>query len=94
MSRQTGVDMRKLAIAITGAVALLLAGVLAWNAEATTLTSVATAHPATNFSLVEKAGCWLPGLPGECELGQQKVCDRFHKKGCKCAPCPGWYPWR
>jgi len=60
--------MRKLAIGITGAVALLLAGILAWNAEATTLTSVATAHPATNFSLVEKAGCWLPGLPGECEL--------------------------
>ena len=85
--------MRKLAIGITGAVALLLAGILAWNAEATT-TSAATTYPATNFSLVEKAGCWLPGLPGECELGQQKVCDRFHKKGCKCAPCPGWYPWR
>ena len=47
--------MRKLAIGITGAVALLLAGILAWNAEATTLTSVATAHPATNFSLVEKS---------------------------------------
>jgi hypothetical protein len=59
--------MRKLAIGMTGAVALLLAGILAWNAQATTLTSAASAHPATNFSLVEKAGCWLPGLPGECD---------------------------
>jgi hypothetical protein len=64
--------MRKLAIVITGAVALMLAGILAWNAEATTLTSAATVHPATHSSLVEKAGCWLPGLPGECEIGQQK----------------------
>ena len=86
--------MRKLALGITAAVVLLLAGILAWNAEATTLTSAATAHPAANFSLAEKAGCWLPGLPGECELGQQKVCDRFHKRGCHCVPCPGWYPWR
>jgi hypothetical protein len=54
-----GGNMRKLAIGITGAVALLLAGILAWNAEATTLTSAATAHTATNLSLVEQAGCWL-----------------------------------
>jgi hypothetical protein len=86
--------MRKLAIGIAGAAVLLLAGALAWNAEATTLTSATTAYPATSFSLAEKAGCWLPGLPGECELGQQKVCDRFHKRGCHCVPCPGWYPWR
>jgi hypothetical protein len=85
--------MRKLAIGITGAVALLLAGILAWNADATTLTSAATVRPATNSFLVEKAGCWLPGLPGECEIGQQKVCNRFGNR-CHCAPCPGWYPWR
>jgi len=85
--------MRKLAIVITGAVALMLAGILAWNAEATTLTSAATVHRATNSSLVEKAGCWLPGWPGECEIGQQKVCNRFGNR-CHCAPCPGWYPWR
>ena len=36
---------------------LLLAGILAWNAE--TLTGAAIVYPATNSSLVEKAGCWL-----------------------------------
>lgn len=86
--------MLKLVIGITGTLALMLAGIFAWNAEAMTLTNAATGHRAANHSLVEEAGCWLPGLPGECELGQQKVCDRFHKRGCKCAPCPGWYPWR
>ena len=85
--------MRKLAIGITGIAALLLAGILAWSAEATTLTSAATVHPATNSSLVEKAGCWLPESVGECEIGQQKVCNRFGNR-CHCAPCPGWYPWR
>jgi hypothetical protein len=86
--------MRKRVIGLTGTAALLLAGILGWSAEATTLTGAATVHPATNYSLVEKAGCWLPGLPGECEIGQQKVCDRFHNKACRCAPCQGWYPWR
>ena len=85
--------MRKLAIAMAGVAAVILAGV-AWNAQATTMTAAIAVRPATSYSLLEHAGCWLPGLPGECELGQQKVCDRFHNKHCKCAPCPGWYPWR
>jgi hypothetical protein len=84
--------MRKLVIRITAAAAILLAGA-AWNAEATTLTGAATVRPGTSYSLVEKAGCWLPGLPGECEEGQHKVCNRFGNR-CRCAPCPGWYPWR
>ena len=84
--------MRKLAIGITGAVALLLAGILAWNAEATTLTTATAAHAGTNYSLVEKAGCWLPGLPGECDIGMTHMCDRHGH--CKCVPCDGWYPWR
>jgi hypothetical protein len=86
--------MRKLAIGISGILALLLAGILAWNAEATALTSAVTISTQTNHSSVENVGCWLPGLPGECEIGQHKVCDRFHNKPCHCAPCPGWYPWR
>ena len=50
--------MRKLAVGITeGVLALTLAGILAWNAEAMTLTGAKTVHPA---SLVEKVGCWLP----------------------------------
>jgi hypothetical protein len=84
--------MRKLVIGIAAAAALLMVGAIAWNAEATTLTSSTTAHPGTNYSLVEKAGCWLPGLPGGCDIGQQQVCDRHGR--CKCAACPGWYPWR
>lgn len=89
-----GVDMRQLAKRIAFASALLLAGAWAWNAEATTLSGAAIAQPETNYSLIEKASCWLPGLPGECEIGQHRLCDRFHNKACKCAPCPGWYPWR
>jgi hypothetical protein len=56
--------MRKLAIGITAAVALLLAGILAWNAQATPLTGATTVRPGTNSSLVEKAcschyvACW------------------------------------
>jgi hypothetical protein len=81
--------MRKLVIGITVVVTLLLGGILAWNAEATTLTGATTVYPRTNFSLVEKAGCWLPG---NCNIGQYQACDRRGR--CKCTPCPGWYPWR
>jgi hypothetical protein len=81
--------MRQLVIGITAAVTLLLGGILAWNAEATTLTGATTVHPGTNFSLVEKAGCWFPG---NCKIGQTQICDRRGR--CRCTPCPGWYPWR
>jgi hypothetical protein len=78
--------MRKLIVEITVAVALLLGGILTGNAEATTLTG---GRSAINFSLVQKAGCWLPG---NCNIGDYQVCDRRGR--CKCKPCPGWYPWR
>jgi hypothetical protein len=84
--------MRKAIFWITGAMGLVLAGFLGWNAEATTLSGSVTTHPGTSHVLVLKAGCWLPGLPGECELAQRKVCDRHGH--CKCVPCSGWYPWR
>lgn len=87
-----GITMRKLIISTLGAVALVAAGVLAWNAEATTLTSSTTSHPRPSYSLVEKAGCWLPGLPGECDIGMYHSCDRHGH--CKCVRCGGWYPWR
>jgi hypothetical protein len=81
--------MRKLVIGMTVAASLMLAGALAWDAQATTLAG----HPETSHSLVQKAACWLPGLPGECEVGQHKVCNRFGNR-CHCDRCPGWYPWR
>ena len=82
--------MRKLVIiGVTGTLALLLAGL---NVEASSLTSSMTARPEANYSLAEKAGCWLPGLPGECDIGMAHMCDRHGH--CKCVPCDGWYPWR
>jgi len=80
--------MRKFAFVIAGIIPLI--GIADWNAEATTLIVAAEPH----YSLAQKAGCWLPGLPGECEIGQQKACDRFHNTRCKCVPCAGWYTWR
>jgi hypothetical protein len=77
--------MRTFAIGITAAVALMLGGILAWNAEATPLTGSTAARPATNYSLIEKVGCLLPG---HCGVGKHKVCDRF-SHACKCAPCSG-----
>jgi hypothetical protein len=77
--------MRKFAIGITGALALTIGGLVGWNAEAATLIG----HPQPNYSLVERAGCWLPG---NCKIGDYQVCDRRGR--CKCVPCPGWYPWR
>src|SRR6476659_10241257 len=53
--------MRKLAIVTVATAALVLSGILAWTADATTLTSAAAVHPEANSSLVGKAGCWLPG---------------------------------
>ena len=82
--------MRKFAFVVAAVIPLMLVGFADWNAQATTL--IVPAQP--NYSLAQKAGCRLPGLPGECEIGQQKVCDRFHNTRCKCVPCAGWYPWR
>ena len=75
--------MRMLVIGITAATALLLAGALAWNAKATTLTGATIVRPGANYSLIEKAGCMLPG---HCGVGNHKVCDRFSHV-CKCVPC-------
>ena len=65
--------MHKLVFVIAATVALLLTGFLQWNAKATPMTAAATAHPKTNASLVERAGCWLPG---NCTVGQYQLCDR------------------
>jgi hypothetical protein len=37
-------------------------------------------RPQPNYSLVERAGCWLPGLPGGCDIGESRVCDRYGKR--------------
>jgi hypothetical protein len=52
--------MRKLVIGIVGAIALMLAEVLAWNAEA--LTGVAGTFPPMSHSLVERVACGMWAL--------------------------------
>jgi hypothetical protein len=61
--------MRKFAFVVAAVIPLMLVGFADWNAQATTL--IVPAQP--NYSLAQKAGCWLPGLPGECEIGQQTL---------------------
>jgi hypothetical protein len=74
--------MSKLAIAIAAAVTLLPTG----HAEAT-----ATAvKPETNYSLIQKTGCWWPL---QCAMGQHQVC--YVHGHCQCVPCSGhsWFYW-
>jgi hypothetical protein len=79
--------MPKLAIVLAATVALLFAGLIAWNAEATT--SGATAIGAKAFSpIVNEIGCRLNGpLVGAngCRRGTHQVCKK--KTGCLCVPC-------
>ena len=78
--------MRKLIIGSTAAVAVLLAG----HAEATPLTGATTVNPGTNYSLIEKTGCWLPF---QCAIGRHRV--RYWHSHCQCVPCSGhsWFYW-
>jgi hypothetical protein len=48
--------MRKLMLGIAGTLALLVAGILAWNADATTLTSPQPFTLKTNYALGRKSG--------------------------------------
>jgi hypothetical protein len=56
--------MRKLAVAIGLAAAVLLAGGIAWNAEALTSSPTTAALPAAakNYSPIEKTACRRRGL--------------------------------
>jgi len=76
--------MRKLAIALGVAAAMILAGGLAWKAEATNFRSGTVDLPglAKNYSPIEKAGCrgWGP----MCPPGYKWICTPFK---CKCRRC-------
>jgi hypothetical protein len=79
--------MRKLAIILTATVAMLFAGLLAWNAEATTVTG-AVPFGTKNFSpIVLDIGCRsnapLIGANG-CRRGTHQACK---KNVCACIPC-------
>ena len=72
--------MSNLTIGFIGAVAVVLAGMLAWNAQA--LTSSTTIRPGISYSVVEKVGCRRAGA--FCPLGLHWAC---YEGQCKCVPC-------
>ncbi len=76
--------MRKLAFAVGVAAAVLLAGGLAWKADAMTWASGTAALPgiAENYSPVTKSGCSGPGR--WCPTGWVKRCGPWR---CRCVPC-------
>lgn len=83
--------MRKIVFGITGAVVLLLAGILTWNAEATGLIGATTVHTGTSHSLVEKAGCGEDEVDDVCEKGSMIACSKGtspQSPNCTCDACP------
>jgi hypothetical protein len=87
--------MRKLGLVLASLLLMLVAGLLAYKAEATPmLPSIPLSSP------VETVGCGGPGP--YCPSGRTRVCG---PAGCWCAPCGGYYrpywgpgpyyrPWR
>ena len=76
--------MRKLAIAIGVSVTMLLAGGMAWKADAMTWRSGTWNLPATakNYSPVETTACY--GWGPYCLPGRHRVCGPYR---CWCARC-------
>ena len=75
--------MRKLAIAVGVSAAMLVAGGIAWKADATTLRSGTVNLPgvAKNYSPIEQVGCcgW-----GRCPPGLHMALQSYR---CWCRPC-------
>jgi hypothetical protein len=76
--------MRKLTLALGVTAAMLLAGGLAWKADAMTWSSATSTLPAAtkNFSPVERTACNGPGR--WCRTGYVRRCGPF---ACRCVPC-------
>jgi hypothetical protein len=80
--------MRKLVIVLTATVAMLFAGLLAWNAEATTVTGPVAVGAKTHSPIVEETGCRRNGPAvgaNGCLRGTHQICKK--NQGCWCAPC-------
>jgi hypothetical protein len=80
--------MTKVTIALT-AVAVLLAGLILWNADATALSGAvrSLAAPSSQFT-IKKAGCLLAGR--YCRVGYHWVCGlppNPERRRCHCVPC-------
>jgi hypothetical protein len=81
--------MRKLVVTIMATAAILLAGSLAWKAEAQTSRAAANiGSAAQNFTPIEKAPIEQAACRGwgpHCPPGRVWVCRRW--RGCFCAWC-------
>jgi hypothetical protein len=76
--------MRKLMLMFAAAAAILFAGALSWNAQASvTGGSGNLAITAKNFTPIIKAGCGGPGP--HCRWGRHWFCGPLGR--CWCAPC-------
>jgi hypothetical protein len=76
--------MRRVAIALAGAAALMIGGALVSDANAQIERGpAALAAPAHNFTPVEKAACG-PHWGRFCGPWHHRVCGRYR---CWCAPC-------
>ena len=76
--------MRKLAIVLTATVAMLFAGLLAWKAQAATLTSAVTiGAKAQTYSPIGNTACYFWGR--FCPPGRHWVCGPRGR--CWCALC-------
>jgi hypothetical protein len=80
--------MRKLAIVLTATLAMLFAGLLAWHAEATTVTGAVTIGAKMYSPIIEETGCRsnAPAVGANgCVRGTHQVCKK--KTGCLCVAC-------
>lgn len=81
--------MRKFAITFAAGLVMVLAGLFAWQADATTLGGALGVPPVTkNYSPIEKVGC--RGY-GRCPLGLRWTCGPYR---CWCAPCGYYRPYK
>jgi hypothetical protein len=75
--------MRKVAILLTAALALTLAGAFAYQADATTgAATLGLPSVAKNYSLVDQVACKFAGPT--CPIGYTRVCRMWK---CWCARC-------
>jgi len=76
--------MRKLMIALAATAAILIAGTLAWKAEAAIWGAATIGAAAHIVKPGEPAACFGPG--GRCRWGRHWVCGPYGRR-CWCAPC-------
>jgi hypothetical protein len=76
--------MRKLMIALAATAAILIAGTLAWKAEAAIWGAATIGTAAHIVKPGEPAACFGPG--GRCRWGRHWVCGPYGRR-CWCAPC-------